>query len=257
MKTGGEGGGGFFGKRGFFWKLLASGMMPIIMAAAYAFMAATSESDNTAKAWMGTAFLFVLVVWWIFRITTSTAALARAMSVGDPERILELVPAKSKTASARMQRAFAYEMRGSWAEAIESAATVREAPRATPDVIGAAAAVRVGALVESGDAAGARAVYDAELARALVTPGSHHELARSARLASGRVAWAEGDLDAASVAIERVMRDVRSGAAARAIAHAYAARIAEARGDVTAATTHRAEAARLAPGSWMATAAER
>ena len=254
MKSGAAGGGGFFDKKGFFWKLLASGLVPVMMAGAYAFMAATSESDNTGKAWMALGFVFVLVLWWIFKLTTRTAALARAVSVGDSDRILELVPAKS-VAETRVYCALAYEMRGAWDEAIATALEVPRTPRVTPAQRTAAAAIQVGALVEAGRVGEARTLYAAELAGVNDPPvvdRSQHEVVRAARLALGRVAGAEGDLDASSAALERIMRDVRSGAAHRAIAHTYAARIATTRGDAAAATKHRAEAVRLAPASWMA-----
>ena len=254
MRTGGSGGGGFLGKRGFVWKLLASGLVPVMMAGAYAFMAATSESDNTGKAWMALGFVFVLVLWWIFRLTTKTAALARAMSVGDSERILELTP-PAATAQNLVRRAFAYEMRGEWTDALAAADAALALPRPTADLLAQGTAIRVGVFVETGGVAAAREAYEAGLATRSSDPRARvfdHEVERHAHLARGRIAWAEGDLAAATAALDRVMRDVRSGAAQRALAHTYAARIATTRGDAAAVAKHRVEIARLAPTSWMA-----
>ena len=52
--------------------------------------------------------------------------------------------------------------------------------------------------------------------------------------------------------LQRVIDDIRAGSGQRAVAHFYAARCAEARGEADAAKQHRAEAAKLLPGSWVA-----
>ena len=50
-------------------------------------------------------------------------------------------------------------------------------------------------------------------------------------LAGGAIAWRDGRFDAAAPLVARVIDDIRAGSALRAIAHVYAARIADARGD--------------------------
>jgi hypothetical protein len=72
-------------------------------------------------------------------------------------------------------------------------------------------------------------------------------------LADGNVAWRAGQLDVARGELTRVIHDVRAGGAARAIAHIYAARVADASGDPGEAARHRRDAAALAtPGArWL------
>jgi hypothetical protein len=67
------------------------------------------------------------------------------------------------------------------------------------------------------------------------------------------LAWRAGQLDAAAPPIARVIDDIRAGSALRAIAHVYAARIAQASGDAPAAARHRAAAAGLAAAdaAWL------
>ncbi|HEX7841143.1 MAG TPA: hypothetical protein VF469_26880, partial [Kofleriaceae bacterium] len=66
-------------------------------------------------------------------------------------------------------------------------------------------------------------------------------------------AWHRGELDTAAPLLARVTGDIRAGSALRAIAHVYAARIAEARDDASAAARHRAAASSLADpeAAWL------
>jgi hypothetical protein len=72
-------------------------------------------------------------------------------------------------------------------------------------------------------------------------------------LTDGELAWRRGDLDTAAPLLSRVTGDIRAGSALRAIAHVYAARIAEARGDASDAARHRTAAANLADAdaAWL------
>jgi hypothetical protein len=65
------------------WRILQRWAVPVMMTLAYVFLAATSETNNTGKAWMGVGLVFVLIVWFMFRGLTETAALSRALSIGD------------------------------------------------------------------------------------------------------------------------------------------------------------------------------
>nr|HEX4314663.1 hypothetical protein [Kofleriaceae bacterium] len=259
----------FAGKRGRQWTMLARWLVPAMMLLAYVFMAATAETDTSGQAWMGLGFVFVMVLWWIFRLTTSSAALARAVGVGDADRMLEIVrrelPGRTRgRAKLLAARAFAYEVRGAWADTLTSADEARAA--ADAELVGPLlgtyraklAAARVAALVETKRVGEARAAYDAELAPADIAHGGalvqrqRIELAGVVHLAAGRVALAEGDAAAAMAELQRVLDDVRAGAFQRAGAHYYAARICDARGDSAGAASHRTEVGQLAPASWLA-----
>jgi len=228
------------------WQLLSRWAVPVMMTLAYAFLAATSETNTTGKAWMAVGLVLVLVVWFVFRALTEAAALARALSVGDTARLFALaarhLPRKRRPADRApflVARAFAHALRGEHAEAL---ATIEEA-RPGPALQPLAAAVRIGALVELG--------RPADEARALVV--SSPRAPALGWLAEGQIAWRAGQLDIAAPLLARVIDDVRAGSATRAIAHVYAARIADARGQAQLAARHRAAAANLAvPGAtWL------
>jgi hypothetical protein len=72
-------------------------------------------------------------------------------------------------------------------------------------------------------------------------------------IAEGQIAWCAGELDVAAQRFARVIDDVRAGSAIRALAHLYAARVAEAHGQAQLAVRHRTSAANLAaPGAtWL------
>jgi len=229
------------------WQILSRWAVPVMMTLAYALLAATSETDMTGKAWMAVGLGFVLVAWFVFRRLTEAAALARALSVGDTARLLALADrhlSRKRRPAARapflVARAFAHLLRGELSEAV----AVIEAARPGPELQPLAAAVKIGALVELGrPAAEARAVV---MIRAPRAPAL-------AWLAEGQIAWRDHQLDAAAQRFARVIDDVRAGSAIRAIAHVYAARIAEARGEAAIATRHRATAATLATpeATWL------
>jgi tetratricopeptide (TPR) repeat protein len=259
----------FAGKRGPAWTMLARYLVPAIMTVAYIFMALTAETDSTGQAWMAVGLAFVLVLWWIFRLLTGSAALARAIGVGDADRILdlverELVGRRRKRARLLAARTFAFEVRGAWPDALAAAddadaAIARELTgRDRATFAAKIAAVRVAALAETGKPEAARAVLDAQLRGVRGDKASASNRLRGievdaiADLAAGRVAYAAGDTADATAHFQRVIDDIRAGSFQRAGAHYYAARIAAARGDTAAAARHRAEARKLAPHSWLA-----
>jgi hypothetical protein len=228
------------------WRILARWAVPVMMTLAYVFLAATSETNNTGRAWMGVGLVFVLAVWVMFRRMTETAALSRALRVGDVSRLLALADhhlARTRRPAARapflVARAFAHQLRGEPTEALAALGEAIPGPELQP----LASAIRIGALIELGRPAGeARAfVVSAPRAPAL------------AWLAEGELAWRDGDLDTASQRFARVIDDIRAGGAIRALAHVYAARIADARAEPAAAAHHRGAAAGLAaPGAtWL------
>jgi hypothetical protein len=238
--------------------------VPVGMSIAYAVLMWSSETDNTGKAWMAIGLGFVFVVWIVFRMLTETAAMSRAVAIGDATRVLELteqVLRKKKGEAARapalIQRASAYELRGDWAAALASVdeaklSALSPGGRATWQL--QAAAVRVAALTETGKVAEARRVLDAELVPVADTLDRRTASYLVASLATGRVLYAEGALDAAMPPVQKVIDDIRSGAAMRGTAYFYAARIAEAKGDPGAAVRHRDAIAKLVPAdAWIRT----
>ncbi|MDB4957136.1 MAG: hypothetical protein JWO36_4705 [Myxococcales bacterium] len=257
---------GFAGKKGIGWSLLASWLIPVMMTGAYIVLAVTSETDHTGQAWMSIGLAFVLILWWLFRLLTEHAALSRAVAVGDADRILELtdkqlnpprwVRKRGAGDRARLQifRALAYETRGDWQAALDAVSVTPVLSRQAPTLGVEAACIRVAAYVETGRVDEARRILDAT-----ITPAAARLDRRTnpvgyvnANLARGRVRWAEGAFDEAADLFQRVIDDVRAGSGQRAVAHFYVARCDDARGNTNGAAAHRAKAAQLLPGSWVA-----
>jgi hypothetical protein len=228
------------------WRILSRWAVPVMMTLAYVFLAATSDTNTTGKAWMAVGLGFVLVVWFTFRALTETAALARALSVGDVARLSALADRQlsrkhrpSDRAPFLVARALAHHLRGEHAGAL---AALDEA-RPGPDLAPLASVVRIGALVELG-----RPAEEARVA-SISTPRAP----ALGWLGEAQIAWRAGDLDTATLRLTRVIDDMRAGSAARAIAHLYAARIADTRGELQVAARHRAAAANLASpdAAWL------
>jgi len=210
---------GFGGKRGLVWVLLASWLIPLMMTAAYIVLIATSEVDATGAAWEAIAFAFVLVLWFIFRVLTEHAAMARAVDVGDADRVIELADfqiARHRTARGKAPyhvfRALGLDIRGDSAGAL--AELDKCEPRGSSRAL--AATVRVGVLAETGRAADARALFDADLSTQQRDP----QLAILPRLTEARLRRAEGDEAAASALLTKLADNVRAGSGIRARARA-------------------------------------
>ena len=227
------------------WGTLSRWAVPVMMTLAYAFLAATAETDTTGKLWMAGGLGLVLIAWFSFRALAESAALSRALAVGDTARLRELSGrelARRSRPAARARflvaRAFAQLLRGEHPAAL---ATLDEA-RPAPDLEPLATALRITALVELDR----RAALAGLAVRCPRTPWL-------AWLTDAQLAWRRDDLDAAAPLLARVTGDIRAGSALRAIAHVYAARIAEARGDAADASRHRAAAANLAApdAAWL------
>jgi hypothetical protein len=226
------------------WGTLSRWAVPVMMTLAYAFLAVTSDTDTTGKLWMAAGLGLVLVAWFAFRALTDSAALSRALAVGDTARLFELadrqLARRRPAARARflVARAFAHLLRGEHAAAL----VALDEARPTPDLEPLATALRITALVELD--------LPAELAGLTVRAPRTPWLAW---LADGELAWRRNALDAAAPLFVRVIDDIRAGSALRSIAHVYAARIAEARGDAADAARHRTAAASLAApdATWL------
>jgi hypothetical protein len=233
------------------WRALSRWAVPVMMALAYALLAATSDTDAVGKAWMAAGLGLVMIAWFSFRALTASAALARALGVGDTERLLALADRGLAGRGGPVVRArlgigcgLARLLRGELAAAREALDAAVEDARAAPELAPLAAALRTVVQVELGVA-----VDDA----ALAASRSSTRAPWLAALADGATAWRAGRLDAAAAQLARVIDDIRAGSALRAIAHVYAARVAAARGDAAAAARHRAAAADLAApdAAWL------
>ena len=63
--------GGFLGRKGWLWTLIASWFVPVVMTIAYIGLAVLSETDATGWAWMSIGLAFVMTMWWLFRALTA------------------------------------------------------------------------------------------------------------------------------------------------------------------------------------------
>jgi len=237
------------------WRVLARWAIPIMMTCSYCFLAYAADTTSAAKGWMFGGLFFVLVLWFIFRRITAEASLARALAVGDTQSLRMLVDEQlarrqSREVRARflVYRGLAHELDGDWSgveAALDEAGDPGDARLAR-----LAAAARVAAFVETGDAARAREVFEAELAASRAVIGGPRDLGGPTdlivRLAEGRLAFAEHAGELATSLLARIVDDVRAGSAMRATAHRYLARLAADRGDREAAARHTAAAAKLA-----------
>ena len=216
---------GFGGKRGLIWVLLASWLIPLMMTGAYIVLIATSEVDVQGAAWEAIAFLFVLILWFLFRMLTEHAALARAVDLGAAEEIIELSDfqiQRRRSARSRMPyhvyRALAFDILEDWPAALAEIDKAQAAGNWRP----LAMTVKASALAAIGKAKEARALFDAELAGRPITRVMQVDILT--RLADARIKLAEGDRAGADQTLTRLADDVRAGSGIRARAKALLAR---------------------------------
>jgi hypothetical protein len=193
---------------------------PVLMAGCYTVLAITSQTDTSGKAWMAIGFSFVLVVWFTFRMAVEGAGLARALSVGDADKVLaiankQLARRTSDTARAPylVHQALAHELRADHTAALAAADAAK--PTAPADKL-LQSAVRVLALVEAGRLADARA-HIAELDERATAVDRRLQIAAHhyAHLARGRLLLAEGKGDAAKAELAKISDDIRASHAMR------------------------------------------
>jgi hypothetical protein len=237
------------------WQLLSRWAVPVMMSLAYVFLAVTSETDATGEAYMAAGLGLVLIVWFVFRALTDSASLARWISVGDTARLLapRRLPRRADArAAVRVGRAFAHLLRAEHAEALAALDPV-EPPALAP----LATVIRLGALIELGRpaeevaaAAGSLTASSSNAAAGAVGASAAAVAARAGQslrwLAEAQLAMRAGQSDQALQLLTRIIDDIRAGTAVRAIAHSYAARLADQRGDRAEAARHRAAAAAMA-----------
>jgi hypothetical protein len=219
------------GRRGRLWTLIASWFVPAVMTCAYIALATLADTDAIGLGWFGIGLLFVLCIWFLFRQLTQTAALSRAMAVGDAEALLEISThaLASKFTFGRTElvlyQAVAYDLRGDWADALAAVARARVTPKTNKRLRVLAQTVTIEALVETGEIAKARGVVETELAPLATALNDRidAQLVIAARLARGRVLIAEHDV-AGRALLQRVIDDVRTGDATRTRAKQLLAR---------------------------------
>ena len=233
-------------------------VIPIIIVCAFALLFIEGQPRGVAAIMFSIATAVMIGLWNLMRELRAHASATRAAAVGDPDELI-------KTANEQIARRFTqrsrapfyvylalgHEQKGEWDQAIAALDRALEYRPLKPAWRLLAACARTGVLVEQGDAAAARTIYDAQ-----VVPASQRLAGPGARLlaleAEARVKFAEGDIAAVAPLFQRMSSDIRLGPATRAVAHWYAARCADKSGDAEAAERHYASAAKLTPNTYVA-----
>lgn len=230
------------------WAVLSRWAVPVMMAMAYALLVLTSDAGRGGEVMMAVGLILVMIAWITFRRLTAAAALSRALSVGDAEALSTLADrnlARHRRPAARgrflVARAFAQLLRGEHAAALATVDQIRGAPYQFPMAV----LIDILARIELDQD---EEVFFAAFG-GLTVPGAPW----LNWLVRGAVACHRGLPDGAAEPLARVIDDIRAGSALRAIAHVYAARVADARGDIATATRHRAAATSLAApdAAWL------
>ena len=230
------------------WAVLSRWAVPAMMTLAYALLVATSEASRTGEAWMAAGLVLVMTAWFTFRRLIAAAALSRALSVGDTAALMQIADrnlASDRRPASRgrflVARAFAQLLRGEHAAALATIDQIVGVPCQFP----LAVLIDILARIELDQD---EEVFFAAFG-GLVAPRAPW----LNWLVRGAIACHRGLPDAAAGALARVIDDIRAGSALRAIAHVYAARAADARGDTATAADHRTAAAALAApdATWL------
>ncbi|HTL37685.1 MAG TPA: hypothetical protein VL326_31355 [Kofleriaceae bacterium] len=213
---------------------LASWILPpILMAGAYTILALTSDTDTTGKAWMAIGFCFVLVLWLVFRIAVESAGLARALSMGDTDRIHAIVGKQlrhRRNDAARapylIYKAVAHELKGEHADALAAASSAKPEPERVGQAL-LALSVRIHSLVELGRTSEAQPLLDeldtlAKRVDRRLDPMPLHY----AHVARARLLAADAKTSDASAELSKVIDDIRAGEAVREHARALRSSLA-------------------------------
>lgn len=207
---------GFGGRRGLIWVLLASWLVPLMMTGAYIVLIATSEVDAQGAAWEAIAFAFVLVLWFLFRLLTQHAAMARAVDLGAADEVIELADfqlQRNKSARSRMPyhvfRALAFDILEDWPAAL--AELDKTKPQGNWRAL--AMTVKVSALAATGKTGEARALFDAELKGRPIMRVMQVDILTL--LAEARLKIAEGDREGGAAVLARLSDDIRAGSGIR------------------------------------------
>jgi hypothetical protein len=241
--------------------LLDTWIVPGLLVATYIILIGTSDMPPWVAVMTLVMLGGVVALWLAFRELRLQAALSRLAAIGEPDELLALV---ERALGARMfergkvalhvYAGIAHRLKGDDAaaeRALDQAELARlpAGSRRTWTVI--AGAQRVALAARAGNAADARAIYDADVAP-VRAPGTAGPGALA--VADEALAWvlvAEGKRAEARPLAEKLSKDVRLGAATRATAKHLLGRCAEP-DDAAAAQAAYAEAAALAPRTWLA-----
>jgi hypothetical protein len=241
-------------------KLLTGWPVPVFLALVFAALMSTSDAPPAGLLAAAFGFGLVLLLWAMFRELSVHAEISRALSIGDGKtaaRLAEVQLARrrgSRRGPFAIYRAMAHELCGEWSAIEPALADAR--PEALRGGGGGASwqqvasCLRVAARAELGELAGARAVFDDDVAPRLAERGTTASI--FATLTEGRLRLAEGDLAGAEDRLLPLTRNIRLGPSQRAIAFHYLARAAASRGEADEAAKLSGQAAALAPASWFA-----
>ncbi|HET9623718.1 MAG TPA: hypothetical protein VFP84_20240, partial [Kofleriaceae bacterium] len=94
------------------WRAMARWVVPVIMTLAYMWLATSAETDTMGKIWMGVGLGFVLTTWWLFRRLADSAALSRALAIGDVAKLELLARRGGARPRFVVAGAFAHTLRG-------------------------------------------------------------------------------------------------------------------------------------------------
>lgn len=243
-------------------KALDTFIIPTLLVVTWLILVVTSDVHGVAAGVVLVAFLMVMFLWFTYRELRVHAAAARMAANGEPEELLALADqqiARRLTARSRVPfhiyRSIAQEMAGDRAaaeKALEAAELGRLRGQGRSSWTVLHASQRIGLAADAGDAAKAREILEQEL-RPSVGSVSGAGAVVIASECEARVLFAEGKLDEAQKIFEKLGKDIRLGQSTRALCRYYVGKCLEAR-DPEAAKAAFAEAAKLAPRTWMAAA---
>jgi tetratricopeptide (TPR) repeat protein len=233
-------------------------VIPVIIAGAFSLLMLEGRPTGLAFLLFCVATSVMIGLWNLMRELRAHATATRAAAIGEPDELIALAQGEIKRRLTTRSRApfwiylgLGHQLRGDLDAAADAFTQAERYAPLKPAWRMLANTARIGLLVERGDAAAARALYDGTIvpaAQRMTGPGVRLLTAE----AEARVKFAEGDHAGARAMFERMCKDVRLGPSTRALAHWYAARCAEALGDDAAATQHFADAAKLVPKTYLA-----
>jgi hypothetical protein len=241
-------------------KALDSVVIPALIVATWIILVLTSGVRGIAAVVTLGAFLLVMFLWFTYRELRVHAAASRMAANGEPDELLELANGEITRRLTRrgrvpfhLYRSIAFEMRGDREAANTALGDVeldrlRGSGRTSWGLLHAAQ--RIGLVADVGDAVTAREVLERDLRPALkkLNSAGAEVLALECE---ARVLLAEGKLDEALPIFEKLAKNIRLGQSTRALCRHHVGRCLADRDPVAAAAAY-AEAARLAPKTWLA-----
>jgi len=245
-----------------FFRALDTWIIPGVLILTWLMLIATSDVGGIAAVFTLFAFGMVMVLWATYRELRVHAAASRLAAQGQPDELIALAEGEiarrwfpRSRVPFHIYASIAHQLRGDWDEARRAlaAADLRRLGGRSQRSWGILhAAQRINVLAEAGDAAEARRVLEQDLLPAIrFVPGAGARVI--ADEAEARVLLAEGRRDAALPTYEKLAKDIRLGPATRALCRYHAAQCLEAI-EPEAAREAYADAARLAPQTWLAAA---